>query len=278
MIISIRKIALMALSLCLAAVASAKIPVDSTVVAVENERVIVGKDTVSTIIPEKNFSRYDRGLVNHLFITKGSFVAGLTASYAEFNTDDVQVLSVLKDLNFKGHLFSFKPYISYFYGNNKSIGLSVSISNGSADLSSLSVDFDDDINFDISDVSYSTSGFAIELFHRRYIGLSRQKRFGVFNETNLSFGSSKSDFKRTIDSQPRTTSTTKTSIALNFCPGVTCFILDNVNFNLAFGIFSLNYSSEKQVTNGMDDGTRKSSGANFKFDLLNINFGLGFLF
>ena len=261
-----------------ASVANAKILVDSTYIEQPEERVIVGKDTVSTIVPEWNFSRFDRGLRNHLFIPKGEFLAGLTAAYSEFNSDDIQVLSILKDLDFKGSMFSFKPYFAYFYGNNKAIGLRLSISNGSADLSSLKVDFDDDINFDLSDVSYTTSGISGELFHRIYVGLDRRKRFGLFSETNFAFGTSSSDFKRSIDSELRTTSTSKTSIALNFCPGVTCFILDNVNFNLSYGIFSLYYASERQKTNGMDDGKRSSSGANFKFNLLNINFGLGIVF
>ena len=38
-----------------------------------NERVIVGEDTVSIIIPQRNFGRYDRGLFNFLFIPKGQW-------------------------------------------------------------------------------------------------------------------------------------------------------------------------------------------------------------
>ena len=40
-----------------------------------DERVIVGKDTVSIVIPEPNFGRYDRGLFNYLFIPKGNIVS-----------------------------------------------------------------------------------------------------------------------------------------------------------------------------------------------------------
>lgn len=272
------RILLLTVCMIVAGVIEAKIPVDSTIVDEQPELVIVGKDTVSTIIPERNYSRFDRGLRNHIFVAKRDFLVGLTASYAEFNSDDVQVLSILKDLDFKGSIFSFKPYFAFFYRNNRAIGLRLSISNGSANLKSMKVDFDDDINFDLSDVSYTTSGFSGELFHRFYVGLDNRKRFGLFSEANLSFGTTSSDFKRTISGEQRTTSTTKTSIALNFCPGVTCFILDNVNFNLSYGIFSLFYASERQKTNGMDDGNRTSSGANFKFNLLNINFGIGVLF
>ena len=39
-----------------------------------------GNDTVSMILKQRNFGRYDRGLHNYLFIPKGRWEVGLTAS------------------------------------------------------------------------------------------------------------------------------------------------------------------------------------------------------
>ena len=82
---------------------SRKIPLDSAAVAVAavDEKVIVGSDTVSIILPQKNYGRYDRGLLNYLYIPKGQWSFGMTASYGEFSTDDVQILSILKDFDIK---------------------------------------------------------------------------------------------------------------------------------------------------------------------------------
>ena len=87
----------------------------------KDKLVIVDGDTVSMIIPERNFGRYDRGLFNYLFIPKGKWAFGLTASYGELNTDDIQVLSILENVDFKGKIYSIKPSISYFFKNNQSI-------------------------------------------------------------------------------------------------------------------------------------------------------------
>ena len=75
-----------------------KIPLDSAVVndPVLEEQVIVGGDTVSIILPQKNYGRFDRGLFNFLFIPKGQWSFGIQASYGEFNTEDFQILSILK--------------------------------------------------------------------------------------------------------------------------------------------------------------------------------------
>ncbi len=240
-----------------------------------DQKVIVGNDTVSIILPQRNFGRYDRGLFNFLFIPKGQWSFGLTASYGEFNSDDVQILSLIKDFDFKGKMYSIKPTIGYFVANNQSIGLKFNYTRGEADLGSLSVDIDDDLNFSLKDVSYYSNTYSIGVFYRTYVGLSTDKRFGVFNEVDLSFGSGSSRFKRYYGGELRDTRTNITSASLNFSPGVCVFIMDNVSFNVSFGVFGVSLRNEKQITNGVEEGSRFSSGANFKFNLFNINFGLG---
>ena len=74
---------------------------------------------------------------------------------------------------------------------------------------------------------------------------------------------------------PRDTRTDITEVSLNFSPGVCIFIMENVSFNLSFGVFGLKVHKESQSTNGEPDGSRVTSGANFRFNIFNINFGLG---
>jgi hypothetical protein len=241
---------------------------------IEKEKVIVGDDTVSVILPEKNFGRYDRGLYNYLFIPKGKWAIGLTASYGELTTEDSQLLSILTDLDFKGKIYSINPTISYFIKHNQSVGLKLTYSRGVADLASFSVDFDDDLNFSIKDVSYYTESYALGTFYRNYLGLGSQRRFGVFNEVSLMFQSGSSRFKRLYNDEPRDTRTTITQGSLNFSPGLAVFLHQNAAFNVSFGVFGLKVRHETQTTNGSEDGSRTTSGANFKFNIFNINFGL----
>lgn len=254
-----------------------KILLDSTRVndPLLSERVIVGGDTVGVIIPQTNYGRYDRGLYNFLFIPKGQWSFGLMASYGEFNTNDVQLLSVIDDLDMKIKAYSLKPSIAYFFRNNQSIGVRFNYTRQELDLGGLSVDFSDDINFAISDVSYYSTTYTSAITYRNYVGLSTERRFGVFNEVELAFGGGSSRFKRYYDSEIRDTRTNIMSASLNFSPGVCVFIMDNVCFNVSFGVFGLNFKHERQTTNGIDEGSRFASGANFKFNIFNINFGIG---
>lgn len=239
------------------------------------ERVVVGGDTVPIILPAPNYGRYDRGLFNFLFIPQGQWMFGLTASYGEFNSDDVQILSLIKNFNFKGKMYSIQPTVSYFFRSNQSMGLKFSYARGIADLGGLSVDIDDDMNFTLSDVSYYSQTYTASVFYRNYVGLGSEKRFAIFNEVDLAFGSGSSRFKRSYDGEMRDTKTLTSKWSLNFSPGVTMFIMDNACFNVSFGVFGLHVTHDKQYTNGEDEGSRTSSGANFRFNLFNINFGLG---
>ena len=236
--------------------------------------VVVGNDSVNVIIPERNLGRFDRGLFNYIFIPRNKWGFGITASYGELNTDDVQVLSILKDVDFNGKMYSIRPYLSYFIRNNQSVGLKFNYNRGIADLGRLAVDFDDDLNFTLRDVSYYQQSFGIGAFYRNYVGLDHNGRFSIFNEVELGFSSGSSRFRRLYNSEPRDTRTTSTEVSLNFSPGVCVFIQEYVSFNVSFGVFGLKMRKEKQLTNGIDEGSRFTSGANFRFNIFNINFGM----
>lgn len=248
------------------------------------DMIVIGNDTVPPIIKDRNLGRYDRGLFNYVFIPKGMWQLGVTASYGEFNARNFEMLDILSDLDMGLSAFSIKPYVSYFVRSNLSVGLRFGYSSAKGNLDSANVDFDEDMNFNLSGVSYRNESYAAAFFARNYIGLSRAGRFGVFNELELSFASGNSDFKRIFDDSPKTTHTTYTDIRLNFSPGLCVFIMDNVSFNISFGVFGFYLRNERQRTTTEKDpeyaetGNRLTSGANFRFNIFNINFGLGIHF
>lgn len=240
-----------------------------------DERVIVKGDTVGIILPDRNFGRYDRGLFNFLFIPKGQWALGMTASYGAFDSKDVTFLNMVKDFDFKGEQYSIRTNVSYFIKSNTSVGLKVGYRRGDAALNSFDVDFDDDINFALRNVGYQSQFYSMGLFYRNYVGLSSAKRFAIFNEVDLSYGTGRSRFKRYYNDKLRDTRTTTNELALNFSPGLCVFVVDYLSFNVSFGVFGVHFTNEKQRTDGTLDGSRFSSGANFRFNLFNINFGIG---
>ena len=96
----------------------------------------------------------------------------------------------------------------------------------------------------------------------------------MFNEVELALSGGNSDFHRPFNGEMRETHTTSFQTALNFSPGVCVYILDQVSFNVSLGVFGLYIKNEKQKVNGEKLGSRTTSGANFRFNIFNINFGI----
>lgn len=253
-----------------------KVVEDETTYSADDKAIWNG-DTVSMMLKTRSLGRkkYDRGLFNHLFIPKGNWHFGLTASYGEFDSSDLQVLGLLTDIDLNIHAFSIKPSVSYFIRNNLSVGMRFGYSSMKGSIGSFKVDIDEDMNFNLSDVMYRNESYTAALTTRQYIGIARRGRFGVFNEIELAFSSGNSDFVRPYGGVARTTHTTYMEAALNFSPGVCVFIMDNASFNVSFGVFGYHLRNEKQTENGEDLGNRFTSGANFRFNIFNINFGIG---
>ena len=239
-----------------------------------NEKVIFRGDTINMILKDRNLGRYDRGLFNYLFIPKGIWQVGLTASYGEFSTSDLQLLDLVSDIDFSGKLWSIKPYFQYFLKSNLSIGLRLGYTEGKANIGSFNVDIDEDMSFNLHDVMYKSNSYSAAVTFSQYLGITRKGRFGIFNEVELALAGGNADFHRPFNGEMRRTHTDTFQASLNFSPGVCVYVLDQVSFNVSLGVFGLNIKHEKQKVNDEDLGWRTTSGANFRFNIFNINFGI----
>ncbi len=203
----------------------------------KSETVVFKGDTIPMILKDKNLGRYDRGLFNFLFIPKGSWNFGLTASYGEFATSDMGMFDLVSDVNVNAHAFSIKPYLGYFIKNNLSVGVRMAYQRTVGKIDSFKVDIDEDMNFNLHDIAYRSESYSAAIYLQQYMGLTRRGRFGIYNEVELSFASGNSDFDRPFSGQIRKTHTTNMEARLTFSPGVCVFVMENVSFNLSFVVF-----------------------------------------
>lgn len=272
-----KKILLIVMTLIFGGVMSVHAQNVNTPVADLDEKVLWKGDTIPMILKSKNFSRYNRGLYDYLFIPKGEWSFGLTAAYGEISAKDLEMFDVINDLDIGASTLSIKPYVQYSVKHNLVAGLRFGYSRTHLNLDSFNMDVTDDMNFNIHDVGYSNHTYSGAVFVRQYIGIERKGRFGVFNELELAFSGGNSDYTRPKkDSEVlRTTHSSNWGAALNYSPGVTAFIMKNVSFNVAMGVFGVNFKTEKQSEEGVETGSRTTSGMSFRLNLFNINFGIG---
>lgn len=239
------------------------------------ERSPVAKLDSADIIRTKAIGRFDRGIVNYRFIPKNKWLGGLTFSYVNMDTDDSRLLfSILKDIDCSFRTFSVKPFIGYAIKDNIVIGAKMGYNHTVAGLGNISLNIDEDLSYELKDMRYDEDSYTIGVFHRSYVGLDRDKRFGFFNETTLSYNSGSTTFSRGEGDTMKKTETTINELHVGLNPGVVVFIMENVCAEVSLGVVGFKYRSEKQKNNEGEVGTRRSSGANFKINLFNINIGI----
>ncbi|MDE6379319.1 MAG: hypothetical protein K2L11_02510 [Muribaculaceae bacterium] len=234
-------------------------------------------DSIPMALPTKRLGRYDRKLYNWLIYPKGLWHIGLTANYGELNTEDMEILTLINDIDLKGKIYSIKPSVSYFLRNNLCVGMRLAFTKGDMAVNSFKVDIDEDMSFDLHDIKYTSDSYSAAVFLQQYFGLSRRGRFAVFNEAEVSIGTGSSHFIRPFDGNIRDTRTKTQTFNINYSPGVSIMMMKNAAFNLSFGIFGFHLKDEKQWENGEESGSRFTSGINFRFNLFNINFGVSII-
>lgn len=256
--------------------------------------VLIVRDTVYVTVPQtgeqlvakhrsdsadllkmKAIGRYDRGIKNFRYIPRKKWLGGLTFSYSNFDSADNRLLfSYIQDFSMNLRSFSVKPFVGYAFRDNQILGLKLGYNHTVGSLDNFSFDVDEDLSFTLKDLRYAEDVYSFALFHRSYVGLDSNKRFGFFNELSLGYNNGSSSFQRKEEEQTKRSETRVHELNLGVKPGLSVFIMQNVAAEVSIGVVGFKYRSEKQKDENGVEGSRRSSGANFKINLFNINIGI----
>lgn len=221
-------------------------------------------------IPPK---RMERGIVNHTFIPKGMWLTGVNVSYYEESTDNYDFL-ILKDWKGSAYSLNVSPFVCYFIKDNIAIGGRFAYRNTTVNIGNLDISLGDDLSFGIKDVRIKDNSYLGSFIFRSYIGLDSGKRFGLFNETHLTVGSSKSLLMSGEEEALTDTHQRSTELQLGVQPGLGVFVTNEMHIEVSVGVAGLKYKHISQITNGTETGSRHSSGIDFKLNILNIRLGV----
>lgn len=218
--------------------------------------------------------RFDRGILNYRFLPKGKWLFGMTASFLSYDSKDITALSIIGDLDANAKVYGLNPFIGYVFRDNQVLGAKFGYEYVLAKLDNLSIDIDEDLQFSLSDFYYSENLYTMGLVHRSYVGIDTKKILGFFSETTLTYKTGYSTLMRGGEDNRKYTETNINEFRLQMSPGIAIYIMQNVSAELSLGIVGLKFRSEKQRNGAEVVGSHRTSGADFKINLLNINFGI----
>ncbi len=221
--------------------------------------------------------RIDREINKLPYISQGEVIVGFTASHSELSSDNAEMLLLLTNIDASGSITSVKPYIGYFYRDNRAVGVRLSYQSYAGRIDSATVDLGDtnDLEFDLPYINLSSDSYRYSIFHRSYTSIDRAGHFGLFAEVELGATYGETLFDYEINGVMKSSNSKSQSYDLSFNPGISAFILHNLSASLSFQFGGINYTSIDQYDDtGAKVGSRDSSKMLFRFNLLAINLGL----
>lgn len=225
-----------------------------------------------------NQMRSQRGLTDthNLFIPKGQWIFGGTASYSTHTNQSYQFL-IVEGINSTGYTFKVSPMIAYAFRNNMALGGRFIYSRTLLKLDKASINFGDEgssVDLNVRDYYALQHNYQVAAIWRQYIPLGRNKRFALYNEMSLAGGGSQARFAN--DSPVKGTYQKGYSFSLGISPGIIAFATNNMAVEVNVGVMGITYDHTEQVHNQVTVGERNISQMNFKINIFSIGLGVAF--
>lgn len=222
--------------------------------------------------------RSERGLtdVSNLFVPKGQWIFGLSASYSVHNNDNYSFV-IVEGINSNGYTIDASHTVAYSIKDNMVIGARIGYSRTFLKIDNAQMSFgDEDSSTDIvvNDYYGLKHIYSGSFIWRQYIPLGPGRRFALFNEATLMLSGGQSKFVR--DQPVSGTYQKHFGASLGLSPGIVAFATNNVAIELSIGVMGVTYERTDQVHNQVTVGQTDYSSMNFKVNLFSI--GVGFAF
>ncbi|MBS2210342.1 hypothetical protein KEM09_02970 [Carboxylicivirga mesophila] len=204
---------------------------------------------------------------------KGQWMTGGTLSY---QTNDQNNFKFLFIENWEGSNYSFRvtPYFMYTFRENTGVGGKFSYKRTFNKIKSFNIKIDDNTSLTLKDYESVSHMFYSTAFLRNYLAIGESRRFGLYVDTELSYGFGQSKIVSGKGADLNGTYETINELQIGVVPGLCAFINNNVALEVSVDVVGISFRNIDQEFNRIDTGSLTTSGANFKIDLFSIKFGV----
>lgn len=230
------------------------------------------KNLIQRILPKPSYRRVSKPSV---FVPKGQWIVGATLSYSENSGDNFKFL-IADKIKTENYNVKTEVYFGYAFFNDAVIGMRAGYSRTLMDLGNIDINLSDDVNFNIKDYYSLNHAYVGTVFMRNYISLFDSKRFGLFNDLQLSVEQGQGKTMKGSGETLTGTYSTNTKFRVGISPGLAVFINDNAAFEASVGVLGFESAWIKQTTDQIETGEFRKSSANFKINLFSLKLGITF--
>lgn len=216
---------------------------------------------------------FDRGIINPTFMPKGQWMIGGTLSYKTNNQDNYKFLFI-ENWDGNGYNFKVTPYFLYTFKENTGIGGKFSYKRSYTDISSFNIKIDENTDISLNDYESINHMFYTTGFLRNYLALGENRRFGLYVDTEISYGFGQSKIVSGADDNINGTFETINELQIGVVPGLCAFINNNAALEVSVDVLGISFRNVQQEFNRVETGSLTTSGADFKINLFTVKFGV----
>ena len=111
-------------------------------------------------------------------------------------------------------------------------------------------------------------------FLRNYLALGENRRFGLYVDTEISYGFGQSKIVSGADDNINGTFETINELQIGVVPGLCAFINNNAALEVSVDVLGISFRNVQQEFNRVETGSLTTSGADFKINLFTVKFGV----
>lgn len=216
-----------------------------------------------------------RDIESVVFVPKGQFITGLSVSYSMSNQNKYQFL-ILEGISGDTYSFKVSPMFAYAFKDDMAAGGRFAYSRSLTKLESADIVLDSETGYDIENLYRLSHNYSFSGIYRNYFSIGRSRRFGFFNEVQLTLGGGQSKIMQGRGGDVTGAYERNFNFDIGLTPGLTVFLSNYSALEVNIGVLGFSYSNTKTTTDQIYISRRNSRSANFRINLFSISFGAVF--
>ena len=234
-------------------------------VSEEREAIVLGGE----IAPKD--STKSRRFKNHLIAPKGEWQCGISLMYADFSSDNSELMLMLQGFDASASMLRLAPEAAYTFKDNHAVGARFQYTNINGMVDAVTADLLGNLSLSVENINAMSRSMGGSVFQRTYLGLDNRGRVGIFWDYVLGYTRTKTEFSV---GTPSGAYSLNNKISLNFAPGIVYFPMNNISVQACISLAGLSYNKVKAFENGQLAGLRQAWKAHASLSLLDLSFGL----
>lgn len=226
-------------------------------------------------LPSKAQESFERDIESVVFVPKGQWITGLSVSYSQSNQNKYQFL-ILEGISGDTYSFKVSPMLMFAFKNDMAAGGRFTYSRSLTKLESADITLDSETGYSVENLYRLSHNYSVSGLFRNYFSIGRSKRFGFFNEVQLTMGGGQSKLMQGKSESLTGAYERNFNLDIGIVPGLTVFLSNYSALEVNIGVLGFSYIDTKTITDQIYVARRNSKSANFRINLFSISFGAVF--